>query len=61
MRHYGRCDVESVPHFFLLTDPNLTNLLLLGDLSFDRTSNIQILNVTMNYILSTKRFEESLF
>ena len=43
------------------TDLALTNVLLSGNLPFNRTSNSQILNATIEYILSTKVFGEPLF
>ena len=46
---------------FEYADPAVTNIFLFGDASFDRASNTQILNATIKYILSTERFEETLF
>ena len=42
-------------------DTALTDILLFGKASLDITANTLILNATMNYIISTNRFEVSLF
>ena len=42
-------------------DTTLTDILLFGKASLDITANTLILNATMNYIISTNRFEVSLF
>ena len=39
----------------------LTQTLLFGSISFDSETNTLVLNATIDYILSTERFEESLF
>ena len=39
----------------------LTQTLLFDNLSFDSNKNLEILNATIDYILSTKRFDEALF
>ena len=47
-----------------LTNTNhtiLTHILLFGKASLDISANTLILNATMNYIISTNRFEVSLF
>ena len=47
-----------------LLDSNKSNLmqhLLFGDPSKDRETNTEILNATVNYVLTTKRFDEQLF
>ena len=47
-----------------LLDSNESNLiqhLLFGDPSKDRETNTEILNSTVNYVLTTKRFDERLF
>ena len=44
-----------------ITDSSLTQMLLLGSPSFDIIINSLILNATIDFILSTKRFEEALF
>ena len=47
-----------------LLDSNESNLiqhLLFGDLSRDTKTNTEILNATVNYVLTTKRFDEQLF
>ena len=36
-------------------------VLLFGNLSFNSNKNLEILNATIDYILSTKRFDEALF
>ena len=43
------------------SDPKLTNVLLFGDTSFDNNKNTFILNATIDYIISTGRFDEPLF
>ena len=43
------------------TDSNLTQMLLLGNTSFDITDNTKILNATIHFILLTKRLDEPLF
>ena len=43
------------------TDFVLTQTLLFGNLSFNSNKNLEILNATIGYILSTKRFDEALF
>ena len=42
-------------------DSYLTQTLLFGSISFDSETNTLVLNATIDYILSTERFEESLF
>ena len=42
------------------TDSYLTHFLLFGSTSFDSQTNTLVLNVTIDYILSTERFEEHL-
>ena len=44
-----------------VNDTILTYILLFGKASLDISVNTLILNATMNYIISTNRFEESLF
>ena len=41
-------------------DSTLTHILLFGKASLDVSANIIILNVTMSYIISTSKFDESL-
>ena len=43
------------------TDSYLTRTLLFGCTSFDSETNTLILKATIDYILSTERFEEPLF
>ena len=42
-----------------LTETVLIKTLLFGNFSVDAQTNIQILNATIEYILTTKRFDES--
>ena len=42
-------------------DSYLTQTLLFGSTSFDSETNMLVLNATIDYILSTERFEEPLF
>ena len=44
-----------------ITDSSLTQTLLYGNPSFDIITNSLFLNATIDFILSTKRFEEALF
>ena len=44
-----------------ITNSSLTQTLLYGNPSFDIITNSLILNATIDFILSTKRFEEALF
>ena len=44
-----------------ITDSSLTHTLLYGNPSFDIITNSLILNATIDFILSSKRFEEALF
>ena len=47
----------------LLSNTNLilTQTLLSGNLSFNSNKNLEVLNATIDYLLSAKRFDESLF
>ena len=42
-------------------DSYLTQTLLFGSTSFDSETNTLVLNATIDYILSTERFEQPLF
>ena len=42
-------------------DSIFTHILLLGKASLDTFANTLLLNAPMNYIISTNRFEKSLF
>ena len=44
-----------------LCEPVLIRTLLFGSNSFDTNANTNVLNATIEYILSTKRFDEPLF
>ena len=44
-----------------LCEPVLTRTLLFGCNSFDTDANTNVLNAAIEYILSTKRFDEPLF
>ena len=44
-----------------LCEPVLIRILLFGSNSFDTDANTNVLNATIEYILSTKRFDEPLF
>ena len=57
-----RCTVDDTDSS--LTNNNdaiLTHILLFDKASLDISTNTLILNANMNYIISTNRFEESLF
>ena len=44
-----------------LYEPALIKTLLFGSNSFDTNANTNVLNATIEYLLSTQRFEEPLF
>ena len=44
-----------------LCEPVLIKTLLFGSNTFDTNANTNVLNATIEYVLSTKRFEEPLF
>ena len=44
-----------------MTETLLIKMLLFGICSVDAHTNAEILNATIEYILTTKRFDESLF
>ena len=48
-------------NLFNNTDFVLTQSLRFGNLSFNSNKNLEILNATIDYILSTKRFDAALF
>ena len=48
-------------HLLDSTDSTLTQTLLFGSTSFKSNKNLKILIAAIDYILSTKRFDESLF
>ena len=43
------------------SDSKFTSVLVFGDTSFDNKKNIFILEATIDYIISTGRFDEPLF
>ena len=43
------------------SDSKFTSVLVFGDTSFDNNKNIFILETTIDYIISTGRFDEPLF
>ena len=43
------------------SDSKFTSVLVFGDTSFDNKKNIFILEATIDYIISTGRFNEPLF
>ena len=49
------------PTLLELTKSSLSQTLLYGNTLFDKEKNTRILNATIEYILSTERFEEPLF
>ena len=54
--------VENIDNNLLdLCEPVLIRTLLFGSNSFDTDANTNVLNATIEYILSTKRFDEPLF
>ena len=50
-----------IPDILIKDDTNITSILLYGDPSFSAELNTNILNLSTDYILSTKRFESTLF
>ena len=50
-----------IPDILIKDDTNITSILLYGDPSFSAELNTNILNVSIDYILSTKRFKSTLF
>ena len=54
--------IENIDNNLLdLCESVLIKTLLFGSNSFDTNSNTNVLNATIKYVLSTKRFEEPLF
>ena len=54
--------IENIDQNLLdLCEPVLIKALLFGSNSFDSNTNTNILNTTIEYVLSTKRCEEPLF
>ena len=54
--------IENNDNIFLdLCEPVLKRTLLFGSSSFDTDANTNVLNATIEYITSTKRFDEPLF
>ena len=43
------------------SDSKFTSVLLFGDTSFDNNKNASILDATIDYIILSRRFNESLF
>ena len=50
-----------IPNFESLTNKNRIDILLYGDSRFDENKIKIILEATINYLKSSKRFSESLF
>ena len=54
--------IENIDNNLLdLCEPVLIKTLFFGSNSFDTNANTNVLNATIEYVLSTKRFEEPLF
>ena len=54
--------IENIDNNLLdLCEPVLIRTLLFGSNSFDTDANTNVLNATIEYILSIKRFDEPLF
>ena len=51
---------QITPSIFNLNHSQIAHVFLYGDSSLKNETNTEILNSTMNYILSTKRFEGSI-
>ena len=52
---------QITPSILNLNHSQITHVLLYGDSSLKNETNTEILNSTMNYILSTKMFEGSFY
>ena len=50
-----------IPEILRKTNTNITSILLYGDPSFSAELNTNILNLSIDYIVSTQRFESTLF
>ena len=58
---YSEWNIKSINHKFLeQNDSTLTQTFLFGDPASSVETNTLILNATIQYVLSTKRFEETL-
>ena len=54
--------IKNIDMFILQqSDLKFTSALLFGDTSFDNNKNTFILDATIDYFISTERFDESLF
>ena len=53
--------IENIDNNLDLCEPVMIRTLLFGSNSFDTDANTNVLNATIEYILSTKRFDEPLF
>ena len=54
--------IKNIDNNFLhLCEPVLIRTLLFGSNSFDTNANTNVLNATIEYVISTKRFDEPLF
>ena len=61
-RHNLLSTLNNIDSKILYTiDSYLAQTLLVGCTSFDSETNTRVLNATIGYILSTERFEETLF
>jgi len=52
---------QIAPNILNHNDSQITQILLFGDASFNSETNTSILNTTINYFLSTKRFSDPIF
>ena len=53
--------VKNIDSKLFDSDLRLTQILLFGDKSLDVNTNSSILNATIDFVLSSKRFEEAIF
>ena len=61
-RHTLLSTIKNIDNNLLhLSEPVLVRTLLYGSNSFDTNANTNVLNATVEYIISTKRFDEPFF
>ena len=53
--------IANIENLLELSEPVLIKTILFGSNSFNTNANTNVLNATIDYVLSIKRFEEPLF